>query len=122
VGGACFATGRLERSADNQTKANATADLVAMCLGAISEAASSLPSLAVHGCAVAVGRIMAACDFTFVAAKRTKNRVYPETRRGLVAGLVMTFCGRHIARTRYTRVVVGGAELIEQNALSRGFC
>ena len=57
---------------------------------------------AVHGAAVAGGAgIMSACDYV-VAAERTKIG-YPEVRRGLVAGLVMTFLAPTIARTRYPR-------------------
>ena len=53
---------------------------------------------------------MSACDFV-VAAEKTKIG-YPEVRRGLVAGLVMTFLRRQVGE-RNTREFVLGGELIE---------
>jgi len=52
---------------------------------------------------------MSACDFV-VAAERTKIG-YPEVRRGLVAGLVMTFLRRQ-AGERNMRELLLGSELI----------
>ncbi len=66
---------------------------------------------AVHGAAVAGGAgIMSACDFV-VAAERTKIG-YPEVRRGLVAGLVMTFLRRQVGE-RNMRELLFGSELID---------
>jgi methylglutaconyl-CoA hydratase len=77
--GAAFCTGLDLKEAQNQTKAHATADLVAHVLGALSEA-RPVTIAAVHGAAVAGGAgIMSACDFV-VAAEGTKIG-YPETRR-----------------------------------------
>ena len=53
---------------------------------------------------------MSACDFV-VAAARTKIG-YPEVRRGLVAGLVMTFLRRQIGE-RHMRELLLGSELID---------
>jgi len=64
----------------------------------------------VHGAAVAGGAgIMSACDFV-VAAERTKIG-YPEVRRGLVAGIVMTFLRRQL-RERDLRELLLASELI----------
>ena len=52
---------------------------------------------------------MSACDFV-VAAERTKFG-YPEVRRGLVAGLVMTFLRRQL-RERDVRELLLASELI----------
>jgi methylglutaconyl-CoA hydratase len=52
---------------------------------------------------------MSACDFV-VAAERTKIG-YPETKRGLVAGLVMTFLRRQL-RERDIRELLFTGELI----------
>jgi methylglutaconyl-CoA hydratase len=66
---------------------------------------------AVHGAAVAGGAgIMSACDFV-VAAEGTKIG-YPEVRRGLVAGLVMTFLRRQTGE-RNMRELLLGSELID---------
>src|SRR5436190_18794199 len=92
--GAAFCTGLDLKEAQDQTKAHATADLVAHVLGALNEA-RPVTIAAVHGAAVAGGAgIMSACDYV-VAAEGTKIG-YPETRRGLVAGLVMTFLRRQL--------------------------
>src|SRR5205085_12202546 len=108
--GAAFCTGLDLKEAQNQTKAHATADLVAHVLGALSEA-HPVTIAAVHGAAVAGGAgIMSACDFV-VAAERTKFG-YPEVRRGLVAGLVMTFLRRQL-RERDLREVLLASELFE---------
>src|ERR1700751_1536969 len=63
------------------------------------------------GAAVAGGAgIMTACDFV-VAAERTKIG-YPEVRRGLVAGLVMTFLRRQVGE-RNMRELLLGSEVID---------
>jgi len=68
---------------------------------------------AVHGAAVAGGAgIMSACDFV-IAVEGTKIG-YPEVRRGLVAGLVMTFLRRQVGE-RNMRELLLGSELIDAN-------
>jgi len=116
--GAAFCTGLDLKEAQDQTKAHATADLVAHVLGALSEA-RPITIAAVHGAAVAGGAgIMSACDFV-VAAERTKFG-YPETRRGLVAGLVLTFLRRQL-RERDIRELLLSGELIDaKRALAMG--
>jgi len=108
--GAAFCTGLDLKEAADQTKAHATAEMVAKTLIAISQT-HLVTIAAVHGAAVAGGAgIMSACDFV-VAAERTKIG-YPEVRRGLVAGLVMTFLRRQ-AGERNMRELLLGSELIE---------
>src|SRR5437879_5840411 len=108
--GAAFCTGLDLKEAADQTKAHATAEMVANTLIAISQARLTTIA-AVHGAAVAGGAgIMSACDFV-VAAQRTKIG-YPEVRRGLVAGLVMTFLRRQVGE-RNMRELVLGSELID---------
>jgi len=108
--GAAFCTGLDLKAAADQTKAHATAEMVANTLVAISQT-HLITIAAVHGAAVAGGAgIMSACDFV-VAAQRTKIG-YPEVRRGLVAGLVMTFLRRQVGE-RNMRELLFGSELIE---------
>ena len=116
--GAAFCTGLDLKEAQDQTKAHATADLVAHVLGALSEA-HPVTIAAVQGAAVAGGAgIMSACDFV-VAADGTKIG-YPETRRGLVAGLVLTFLRRQL-RERDIRELLLSGELIDaKRALAIG--
>src|SRR6266513_2600923 len=116
--GAAFCTGLDLKEAADQGKAQATAEAVANTLITISQT-RLVTIAAVHGAAVAGGAgIMSACDYV-VAAERTKIG-YPETRRGLVAGLVMTFLRRQL-RERDIRELLLGAELIDaKRALEMG--
>src|SRR5213082_3995177 len=108
--GAAFCTGLDLKEAADQTKAHATAEMVANSLVAISQT-RLITVAAVHGAAVAGGAgIMSACDFV-IASQRTKIG-YPEVRRGLVAGLVMTFLRRQL-RERDLREVLLASELFE---------
>src|SRR5213592_2882485 len=105
-----FCTGLDLKEAADQSKAHATAEMVAKTLIAISQT-HLVTIAAVHGAAVAGGAgIMSACDFV-VAAERTKIG-YPEVRRGLVAGLVMTFLRRQLSE-RNMRELLLGSELID---------
>src|SRR5947207_5633823 len=84
--------------------------MVANTLIAINQA-RLVTIAAIHGAAVAGGAgIMSACDFV-VAAERTRIG-YPEVRRGLVAGLVMTFLRRQLGE-RHIRELVFSGELID---------
>lgn len=116
--GAAFCTGLDLKQAQDRTKAHATADMVARALIALSQT-RLITIAAVHGAAVAGGAgIMSACDYV-VAAEKTKIG-YPETRRGLVAGLVMTFLRRQL-RERDIRELLLGGELIDASrALEMG--
>src|SRR3954453_17488168 len=108
--GAAFCTGLNLKEAADITKAHATAEMVANTLIAISQT-RLVTIAAVHGAAVAGGAgIMSACDFV-VAADKTKIG-YPEVRRGLVAGLVLTFLRRQL-RERDLREVLLASELFE---------
>jgi methylglutaconyl-CoA hydratase len=107
--GAAFCTG-MDLKTATQQDAHAMAELVAKTLVALSES-RLITIAAVHGAAVAGGAgIMSACDFV-VAAEGTKIG-YPEVRRGLVAGLVMTFLRRQVGE-RNMRELLLGSELID---------
>jgi methylglutaconyl-CoA hydratase len=86
-----------------------TAQAVAKMLLVLAE--TRLVTIAmVHGAAVAGGAgVMSACDFV-IASDHTKIG-YPEVRRGLVAGLVMTFIRRQL-RERDLRELLLASELI----------
>jgi methylglutaconyl-CoA hydratase len=108
--GAAFCTGLDLKEAADPRKAHATADMVAKTLIALSQT-RLITIAAVHGAAVAGGAgIMSACDFV-VAAEKTKIG-YPEVRRGLVAGLVMTFLLRQVREREVCELLFGG-ELID---------
>jgi methylglutaconyl-CoA hydratase len=108
--GDAFCAGLDLKEAANVKGAQATAEMVAQTLVALSET-KLITIAAVHGAAVAGGAgIMSACDFV-VAAEGTKIG-YPEVRRGLVAALVMTFLRRQV-RERPIRELLFGGELID---------
>src|SRR2546423_9445854 len=108
--GEAFCTGLDLKEAADSKKAHMTAELVAKTLITLAET-RLVTIAAVHGAAVAGGAgIMSACDFV-VAAEKTKIG-YPEVRRGLVAGLVMTFLRRQ-GGERHPRELVLGSELID---------
>jgi len=110
--GAAFCTGLDLKEAADQTKAHATAEMVAKTLITLSQT-RLITIAAVHGAAVAGGAgIMSVCDFV-IAAEGTKIG-YPEVRRGLVAGLVMTFLRRQVGE-RNMRELLLGSELIDAN-------
>src|SRR5205814_9556921 len=107
--GKAFCTGLdLEEAAVKEPQA--TAEAAARLFLTLAE--TRLVTIAtVHGAAVAGGAgIMSACDFV-IAAERTKIG-YPEVRRGLVAGLVMTFLRRQL-RERDLLEVLLASELFE---------
>jgi methylglutaconyl-CoA hydratase len=108
--GSAFCTGLDLNEAAEMHKAHASAEMVAKTLVTLSQ--TRLITIAVvHGAAVAGGAgIMSACDFV-IAAEGTKIG-YPEVRRGLVAGLVMTFLRRQL-RERDLRELLLTSELIE---------
>jgi len=108
--GSAFCTGLDLNEAAEMHKAHASAEMVAKTLVTLSQT-RLITIAAVHGAAVAGGAgIMSACDFV-VAAERTKIG-YPEVRRGLVAGLVMTFLRRQL-RERDLRELLLTSELID---------
>lgn len=108
--GKAFCTGMDLAEVAEPEKAHRSAELVAKTLITLSE--TRLVSIAaVHGAAVAGGAgLMSTCDFV-IAAERTKFG-YPEVRRGLVAGLVMTFLRRQL-RERDVRALLLASELFE---------
>ena len=110
--GAAFCTGLDLKEAADRTKAHATAEMVAKTLITLSQT-RLITIAAVHGAAVAGGAgIMSACDFV-IAVEGTKIG-YPEVRRGLVAGLVMTFLRRQVGE-RNMRELLLGSEFIDAN-------
>jgi methylglutaconyl-CoA hydratase len=116
--GAAFCTGLDLKAAADQSKAHATAEMVAKTLVTLAET-RLVTIAAVHGAAVAGGAgIMSACDYV-VAAEKTKIG-YPEVRRGLVAGLVMTFLRRQVRERNLRELVLGGELIDAERALEIG--
>jgi len=115
--GAAFCTG-LDLKAATPQNAHATAEMVAKALLALSQT-RLVTIAAVHGAAVAGGAgIMSACDFV-VAAEGTKIG-YPEVRRGLVPGLVMTFLRRQIGERNMSELLLGSELIAAERAKEIG--
>ncbi|MCE9589429.1 MAG: enoyl-CoA hydratase/isomerase family protein [Planctomycetes bacterium] len=108
--GAVFCSGLDLREAADPTTAERSAHMVARMLTVIHR--SPLVSIAaVHGAAAAGGAgLMSACDLV-VAAEDAKIG-YPETQRGFVAGLVMTFLLRQVGE-RAARELLLLAQMID---------
>ncbi|HXQ82156.1 MAG TPA: enoyl-CoA hydratase/isomerase family protein [Opitutaceae bacterium] len=106
--GPAFCAGLDLAEASDATRGRRSAELVARSLLALS--ASRLVTIAVvHGAAVAGGAgLVSACDMAVAAVDARIG--YPETRRGLVAGLVMTLLRRQI-RERDAREILLTGEL-----------
>ena len=115
--GAAFCTG-LDLKAATPQNAHATAEMVAKALLALSQT-RLVTIAAVHGAAVAGGAgIMSACDFV-IAAEGTKIG-YPEVRRGLVPGLVMTFLRRQIGERNMSELLLGSELIAAERAKEIG--
>jgi methylglutaconyl-CoA hydratase len=120
--GKCFCAGLdLQETAMTQD-AHAAAEIVAKTLITLSQ--TRLITIAsVHGAAVAGGAgIMSTCDFV-IAEAHTKFG-YPEARRGLVAGLVLTFLRRqlherHIRELLFTSELIGSQRALEIGLINR---
>jgi methylglutaconyl-CoA hydratase len=107
--GPAFCAGLDLTEAADAARGRRSAELIAGALLALS--GSRLVTIAaVHGAAVAGGAgLMSACDMAVAAADTRIG--YPEPRRGLVAGLVMTFLRRQI-RERDAREILLTGEII----------
>lgn len=99
-------------------RAHRSAEMVAKTLLAISQ--TPLVTVAqVHGAAIAGGAgLMSACDLV-VAAAGTKIG-YPEVRRGLVAGFVMTFLRRQLRERDIRELLLTGELITAERAQEMG--
>jgi len=108
--GAVFCAGLDLSEAADATKAQASAQWIAQMLETVSQS-RAVTIAAVHGAAIAGGAgLMSACDF--VVAEESAKIGYPEVRRGLVAGLVMTFLRRQL-RERDARELLLLGEIVD---------
>ena len=108
--GTAFCSGLDLDEAADPAKAHASGAMVAKTLLALNQT-RLITIAAVHGGAVAGGAgLMSACDLV-VAAQGTKIG-YPEVKRGLVAGLVMTFLRRQLHERDVRELLLVG-ELID---------
>lgn len=108
--GAVFSSGLDLVEASDAELAYKSAELVQRLLNSI--AGTPLVTIAaVHGAAIAGGAgLMSACDF--VLAAEGVQIGYPEVRRGLVAGLVLTFLQRQL-KERHVRELLLLGRLID---------
>lgn len=104
--GPVFCAGLDLAEAADPARAHQSAELIGQVLRRLSE--SRLVTIAVvRGAAIAGGAgLMSACDFAF--AEESAQIGYPETRRGLVAALVMTFLRRQLRERDARRILLTG--------------
>jgi methylglutaconyl-CoA hydratase len=116
--GPAFCAGLDLDEAADASRAHRSAELVAGALLALS--GSRLVTIAVvHGAAVAGGAgLMSACDLAVAAADTRIG--YPEPRRGLVAGLVMTFLRRQIRERDAREILLTGEVFSAERAREIG--
>ncbi|MBX7254782.1 MAG: enoyl-CoA hydratase/isomerase family protein [Candidatus Hydrogenedentes bacterium] len=116
--GPVFCAGLDLKESQQRDLAHTSAELVARTLKTISES-RAVTIAAVHGAAIAGGAgIMSACDLV-IASEDTKIG-YPEVRRGLVAGLVMTFMRRQMRERDARELLVLGELVTAHRALEMG--
>ena len=116
--GPVFCSGLDLAEAADPTRAHQSAELIAQMLQRLSE--SRLVSIAmVNGAAIAGGAgLMSACDFAL--AEESAQIGYPETRRGLVAALVMTFLRRQLRERDARRLLLTGEIISARHAETMG--
>lgn len=104
--GPVFCAGLDLAEAADPARAHQSAELIGQVLRRLSE--SRLVTIAVvRGAAIAGGAgLMSACDFAY--AEDSAQIGYPETRRGLVAALVMTFLRRQLRERDARRILLTG--------------
>jgi methylglutaconyl-CoA hydratase len=116
--GPAFCSGLDLAEAAEAASGHRSAELIAQALLALS--GSRLVTIAaVHGAAVAGGAgLMSACDMAVAAAGMKIG--YPEPRRGLVAGLVMTFLRRQLRERDAREILLTGELFSAERALEIG--
>lgn len=116
--GPVFCAGLDLEEASKPGKVDAAARMVARTL--LTLHGSQLVTVAiVHGAAIAGGAgLMSACDFVLI--EEDAKIGYPETRRGLVAALVMTFLMRQLRERDVRSLLLTGEPITAQKALAIG--
>jgi methylglutaconyl-CoA hydratase len=116
--GKVFCAGLDLAEATDAGRAHQSAELIARSLSRLSE--SRLVTIAlVRGAALAGGAgLMSACDF--VVAEKFAQIGYPETRRGMVAALVMTFLRRQLRERDARSILLTGEVFTAEKARTMG--
>lgn len=116
--GPLFCTGLDLAEASDLSLAHKSAQLVANALKSLSSNSFVTIGLA-HGTAVAGGAgLISACDLALSSPDCKFG--YPETRRGLVAGLVMTFLKRQVGERAARELLLTGELISATRALELG--
>jgi methylglutaconyl-CoA hydratase len=108
--GPAFCAGLDLKEAGDTANSHRSADLIARMLSSVYYS-SKVTIAAVHGAALAGGAgLMSCCDLVIAAADTQIG--YPEVRRGMVAGLVMTFLRRQL-HERHARELLLTGDIID---------
>jgi len=116
--GKVFCAGLDLSEARDPQRAHESAELVARAIFAIASS-PKVTIAAVHGAAIAGGGGVAlACDLAIVS--KDFKIGFVETRRGLVAGIVMTFLRRKLSEAKSRELLILGEFLEAEEALALG--
>ncbi len=116
--GPVFCAGLDLKEAMDKTTVEQSSGLVARMLQMIHKT-SLVTIAAVHGAALAGGAgLMSACDL--VVVEESTKIAYPETRRGLVAGLVMSFLKRQVGERHMKELLLLADVISSQRAYEMG--
>jgi methylglutaconyl-CoA hydratase len=116
--GPVFCAGLDLAEAAQPDRTHASAELVARALLTLSRT-RLVTIAAVHGAAIAGGAgLMSACDFA-IATRDTKLG-FPEVRRGLVPGLIMTFLRRQLRERDLRELLLLGQPFDAEHAHALG--
>lgn len=108
--GPVFCAGLDLKEAGDPHNSHRSAELIAQMLSSVYYS-SKATIAAVHGAALAGGAgLMSCCDLVYAGADAQLG--YPEVRRGMVAGLVMTFLRRQL-HERHARELLLTGEIID---------
>jgi len=116
--GPAFCAGLDLKEAGSAENSHRSAELIAQMLSSVYYSPKATVA-AVHGAAIAGGAgLMSCCDIA-IAAEGTQLG-YPEVRRGLVAGLVMTFLRRQLHERHARELLLTGEIIGADRALEMG--
>ena len=116
--GPVFCAGLDLKEAGDPANSHHSAELIARMLSAVYYS-SKATIAAVHGAALAGGAgLMSCCDLVIATADTQLG--YPEVRRGMVAGLVMTFLRRQLHERHARELLITGEIIDAERAVEIG--
>lgn len=116
--GPVFCAGLDLKEAGDPQNSHRSAELIAQMLSSVYYSTKATIA-AVHGAALAGGAgLMSCCDLAIAGAEAQLG--YPEVRRGMVAGLVMTFLRRQLHERHARELLITGEIIDAERAAEMG--